>query len=99
MPMPVSATVSVFAFLFGRIRIFGASPSPISSGRAIAELVAGVGGVRDQLAQEDIGLRIDRMHHQVQQFGDLGLKGLGQRRCIGHRHTFAQGDMIGKTSI
>src|SRR6516225_1760909 len=32
------------------------------------------------------------MHHQVQEFGDFGLEGLGQRRCIGHRHTFAQED-------
>jgi preprotein translocase subunit SecE len=36
MPMPVSATVSVLAFLSGMILIFGGAPSPISSGFAIA---------------------------------------------------------------
>ena len=45
--------------------------------RLIAQLVAGIRRVRDQLAQEDIGLRIDRVHHQVQKFGNLGLERLG----------------------
>jgi hypothetical protein len=45
--------------------------------RLVAQLVAGVGGVGDQLAQEDVGLRIDRVNHQVQQFGDFGLEGVG----------------------
>jgi hypothetical protein len=45
--------------------------------RLVAQLVAGVRGVRNQLAQENIGFRIDRMHHQVQQFGHLGLERLG----------------------
>ena len=42
--------------------------------RLIAQLVAGVRRVRDQLAQEDVGLGIDGVHHQVQQFGHFGLK-------------------------
>ncbi len=45
--------------------------------RLIAQLVAGVGSVRDQFAQENVGFRIDRMHHQVQQLGNLGLERLG----------------------
>ena len=45
--------------------------------RLVAQLVAGIGGVRDQLAQENLGLRIDRVHHQVQEFGDFGLERLG----------------------
>jgi len=45
--------------------------------RLVAQPVAGVGGVGNQFTQENIGLRIDRMHHQVQQFGDLGLERLG----------------------
>ena len=45
--------------------------------RLIAQLVAGVRCVRNQLAQEDVGLRIDRVHHQIQKFGDLGLERLG----------------------
>ena len=51
--------------------------------RLIAQLVAGVRGVRDQFAQENIGFRIDRMHHQVQQFGDLGLERLGDGGGVG----------------
>jgi hypothetical protein len=51
--------------------------------RLIAQLVAGVGSVGDQFAQEDVGLRIDRMHHQMQEFGNLGLKGLGFDGRIG----------------
>ena len=80
MPMPLSITDSVLAFLSGTIRIFGGAPSAISSGagdRLIAQLVAGIRRVGDQFAQENIGFRIDRMHHQVQQFGDLGLERLG----------------------
>ena len=44
--------------------------------RLVAELVAGVGGVGDELAQEDVGLGIDGVHHEVQQLGNLGLEGL-----------------------
>ena len=42
--------------------------------RLVAQLLAGIGGVRDQLAQEDVLVGIDRMHHQVQQLGDVGLE-------------------------
>ena len=45
--------------------------------RFITQLVAGVGTVGDQLAQENIGFGIDRMHHEVQELGNLGLKGMG----------------------
>ena len=51
--------------------------------RLIAQLVAGVRRIRDQFAQEDIGLRIDRMHHQVQEFGDFGLERLGSGAVVG----------------
>ena len=42
----------------------------------VTQFVQRVGAVRNQLAQEDIGLGINRMHHQVQKLGDLGLKRL-----------------------
>ena len=47
------------------------------------ELVAGVRGVRHQLAQEDFFVAVQRMHHQVQQLLHLGLKaeGLSLIRC------------------
>ena len=36
MPMPLSITLSVPAFLSGTMRIFGGSPSAVRSGAAIA---------------------------------------------------------------
>jgi hypothetical protein len=42
--------------------------------RLEADLVEGVGGVRDQLAQEDVLMRVERVDHQVQQLADLGLE-------------------------
>ena len=70
--------------------------------RLVAQLVAGVRRVRDQFAQENVGLRIDRMHHQVQQFGDLGLEWLGFGCGIsmgGHnRSRFAVGCKVAEKS-
>ena len=89
MPMPLSATVSVLAFLLGRdpdLRRLAVRDQAGIGDRLIAQLVAGIGRVRDQLAQENIGLRINRMHHQLQQFGDLGLERLGFGGCIGGGH-------------
>ena len=55
--------------------------------RLVAQLFAGVGGVGDQFAHENVAVRIDRMHHQVQQPRNVGLKilclgggGVGRRR-------------------
>ena len=57
--------------------------------RLVTELVAGVGRVRDQLAQEDVALGVDRVHHHVEQVGDFGLEGvgLGAVRRIVHGNT------------
>ena len=43
--------------------------------RLVAQLLAGIGGVGDQLAQEDVPVGIDRVHHHVEQLGDVGLEG------------------------
>ena len=45
--------------------------------RLVAQHLAGVGAVGDQFAQEDVPVRIDRMHHQVQKAGNISLKGVG----------------------
>ena len=77
MPMPLSETVSVPASLSGvRTNLqFGVLDQEVGLGdRLVAQPVAGIRRVGNQLAQEDIGLGIDRMHHQAQQLGDLGLK-------------------------
>ena len=77
MPMPLSITASVPAFLSGTMRILGRLAVGDQIGRRdrlVAQLVEGVRGVRNQFAQEDVGLRINGVHHQVQQLGNLGLK-------------------------
>ena len=95
MPMPVSATVSVPAAVSGVMRIASAPPSASSVGlgdRLVAQPVAGVGGVGNQLAQENVGLGIDRMHHQAQQLGHFGLKRMGLGNGVGFgAHAFALG--------
>jgi hypothetical protein len=42
--------------------------------RLVAQLLAGVGGIRDQLAQEYVPVGIDRVHHHVQEAGDVGFE-------------------------
>ena len=42
--------------------------------RLEAQLVAGVGGVGDQLAQEDLLVAVQGVDHQVEQLLDLGLE-------------------------
>ena len=46
----------------------------------VAELLAGVGRVRDQFAQEDLALGVDGMDHQIEQAGDIRLEHVGAWR-------------------
>ena len=41
--------------------------------RLEAQLVGGVGRVRDELAQKDLRIAVQRMDHQLQELLDLGL--------------------------
>ena len=41
----------------------------------MTQLVQGVGGVRDQLAQRDLAILIERVRQDVQELFDLSLKG------------------------
>jgi hypothetical protein len=54
------------------------SESPSNSPAVVegleAQLVAGVGGVGNQLAQEDLAVGVQRVDHQVKQLLDLGLE-------------------------
>ncbi len=50
--------------------------------RSEAELVERVGRVRDELAQEDVFVAVERVDHQVQDLADFGLKGV--RDGFGH---------------
>ena len=86
MPMPLSETVRVLASLSSATVIANGAPSAISSGsgdRLVAQLLAGVGGVGDEFADEDFPVGIDRMDHQVQQARNVGLEALGRRGLVG----------------
>ena len=47
--------------------------------RLVAQFLAGVGGVGDELADENLAVGIDRMDHQMQQARNVGLEALGAR--------------------
>ena len=47
--------------------------------RFVAQLLAGVGGVGDELADENLPVGIDRMDHEMQQARNVGLEALGLR--------------------
>ena len=59
----------------------------------VAQPLASIGGVRDQLTQKHRFLGIDRVHHQLQELGDVGLEraafrsvllGHGLGHCLSH---------------
>lgn len=47
--------------------------------RLIAQFVERIGGIGDELAQEDVAVGIDRMHHEMQELGDFRLEIMGVR--------------------
>ena len=47
--------------------------------RLIAQFLASIGGVGKKFAQKNVAIGIDRMHHEMQQFGDIRLKCLRLR--------------------
>ena len=80
MPMPLSVMVSVLASLSKLTRTFEVRRVFVQAGVVQgleAQLVAGVRGVGDQLAQEDFLVGVQRMGDEVQQLGDFGLEGKG----------------------
>jgi len=77
-PMPLSVMVSVLASLSKRDPDLQVR-SRLSYKRAVvdglkAQLVAGVRGVGDQLAQKNLFVGVQRVGHQVQQLGYFGLE-------------------------
>ena len=80
MPTPLSEKVSVLAS--GSIAIVDRERSAVLDqfglgDRLVAQLLAGVGGVGDEFADEDVAVGIDRMHHEMQQARNVGLEALG----------------------
>jgi len=54
--------------------------------RLEAQLVAGIRGIRDQLAQRDLLVAVQRMDHQLQELLHLGLESEGFPGCGGFAH-------------
>ena len=82
MPTPLSAKVSVLASVSTAMRDGEGRAVGDKFGlgdRLVAQLLAGVGRVGDELADEDVALGIDGMHHQVQQPRNVGFETLGFR--------------------
>ena len=55
------------------------------------QLVGGIGGVRDELAQEDLLVPVQGVNHQVQELRDLGLESerlFGRRICHGNSSVY-----------
>ena len=76
-PMPLSVMVIVFASLSNATRTSQVRLAFVQLGlveRLEAQLVAGVGGVRDHLAEEDLLVRVQRVGDEVQDLLDLGLE-------------------------
>ena len=75
MPTPLSSTVSRLSVdqeREARLRI--APEQGWISDRLEAEPLAGIGGVGDQLAQENVPIRVDRVDHELQQLGDVSFE-------------------------
>jgi hypothetical protein len=80
MPMPLSLIVIVLACSSKLMRTsrFGVVLEQLGLvERLEAQLVAGVGRVGDQLAQEDLLVRVQRVGDEVQDLLDFGLEGVG----------------------
>jgi hypothetical protein len=54
-------------------------------GLARAETQLVIGGVGDQLAQEDLAMAVQRVDHQLQQLPHLGLEAVGFAGGLRHR--------------
>ncbi len=60
--------------LQGDVQVRGVGPDGGAGQRLQPQLVQRVGGVGDQLAQEDVLVRVDRVDHQPEQLPGLGLE-------------------------
>jgi hypothetical protein len=80
MPMPLSEMVRVLAVLSTPTFIFrsglGLEQAGVVQGLE-AQLVAGVGGVGNQLAQEDLAVAVEGVDHQLKQLLHFGLEAEG----------------------
>ena len=77
MPMPLSDTVIVRASASTETRILRSGSSlkerPVGDGLE-AETIAGIGGVRHELAKEDLLVAVQGVNHEMEKLADLGLE-------------------------
>ena len=79
MPTPLSVKVNRLGFRVDGDRDdeWPAALDQLGLGdRLVAQLLAGVGGVGDEFAHENVAIRIDGMDHEVQQPRNVGLEAL-----------------------
>ena len=81
MPMPLSVMVTVPAARRRR-RCGSRARGPRPAARAVrerreAQPVAGIRGVGDQLAQEDLPVAVERVDHELEELAHLGLEAVG----------------------
>ena len=79
MPMPLSSTVRrrLSASMCQADARLGVFAEQLGIGdRLVAQPLAGVRRVGNQFTQKDVLVGIDRVHHQVQKLGDIGLEGV-----------------------
>ncbi len=74
--------------LEANLELLGTDQQPRIGDRLVAQLVQGVRRVGDQLAQEHVGLGIDRVDHQAQKLGDLRLELVRLRAACVFVHPF-----------
>ncbi len=90
MPMPLSSNDDLALVGIGRdgdAQLGVVAEQGRVGDRLVAQPLAGVGGVGDQFAHEHVFVGIDRVHHHVQQLGDVGL----ERAALGLAVGFALG--------
>jgi hypothetical protein len=78
MPMPVSARVRVLA---SSSRVRSMRGLKVDEGE-VTELVEGVRGVADELAEEDLGVRVEGVDDELKELGDFGLELLFRHRTL-----------------
>ncbi len=85
MPMPLSLMLKVPAARVRRQRDRqGVRAQKLRFGERLeAQLLAGIRGIRDQLAQEYLLVRVQRMNHQAQHLLGFGLELFDLRLCFG----------------
>lgn len=88
--VPHSERTGVLVDLDLDVQVGGVRRQFLVDERLQPQLVQRVGRVRDQFAQEDVLVRVDRVHHQLQQLTSLGLE-LQRLDAVAHTDSLSSG--------